>query len=224
MTEVVWLGDDRADRWEEGIRAAADALAAGRLVVLPTETLYGIACRPDDPEATERLFEAKRRPRGLNLPVLAATAGEAFEVGERTPAAGRLADACWPGPLTMVLRRSDRSRPWSLGDADNTVGLRVPDHRVRRLLERTGPLAVSSANRSGAAPSRDPDRIRAAFGDQVAVYLFDAAEAGEQAGGSGDGAASTVVDLTGTEPRILREGRVSAAAIRDLAGGASEAG
>ena len=220
MTEVVWLGDGGADGWEQGIRAAAAALAAGRLVVLPTETLYGISCRPDDPEATARLFDAKRRPRGLSLPVLTATADEAFEVGERTPAAGRLADACWPGPLTMVLHRSERSRPWSLGDAEDTVGLRVPDHPVRLLLERTGPLAVSSANRSGAAPSRDPDDIRAAFGDRVAVYLFDARDGAD----AGEEAASTVVDLTGPEPRILREGRISPARIRDLAGSGSGAG
>jgi L-threonylcarbamoyladenylate synthase len=220
MTEVVWLGDAGANGWEQGIRAAAAALAAGQLVVLPTETLYGISCRPDDPEATAQLFDAKRRPRGLNLPVLTATADEAFEVGERVPAASRLADACWPGPLTMVLRRGERSRPWSLGDADDTVGLRVPDHPVRLLLERTGPLAVSSANRSGAAPSRDPDDIRAAFGDRVAVYLFDARDEAD----AGDGAASTVVDLTGPEPQILRDGRIPPARIRDLAGSAFGAG
>ena len=109
------------------IRAAVAALVEGALVVLPTETVYGIACRPDDASATARLFAAKRRPRGLSLPVLAATADAAWELGVPDDRGRRLAAALWPGPLTMVVPRSDRSKGWALGERGESIALRVPD-------------------------------------------------------------------------------------------------
>src|SRR5439155_16494845 len=102
-----------------------------------------IACRPDDPAATARLFDAKARPRGSNLAVLTASADEALALVERTPFAEALAASLWPGPLTMVLPRGERAAAWALGEDRDTVGVRVPDLPfARALLARTGPLAV----------------------------------------------------------------------------------
>ena len=185
-------------------RAAAAILRAGELVVVPTETVYGIACRPDDPATTARLFEAKRRPRGLNLPVLAATAEEALALAEVPPEAAALAAELWPGPLTIVLRRSATSASWDLGDERETIGIRVPDLTVTRaVLGEMGPLGVTSANRSGEAPATDRAALLDAFGDTVSLYLV---AAGERLAG----APSTVVDLTDA-PRveILRSGSLS---------------
>jgi L-threonylcarbamoyladenylate synthase len=193
------LGPERS---EAALDAAARALRDGGLVVLPTETVYGIACRPDDPQATARLFDAKARPRGLNLAVLAASADEALALVERTPFAEAFAAALWPGPLTMVLPRGERAAAWALGDEDGTVGVRVPDLPLARaLLARTGPLAVTSANRSGESPAATTEELLAAFGSEVAVYLT------VEAGAAGSGEPSTVIDLT-DPPRIrlLRTG------------------
>jgi len=181
--------------------AAARAVGGGRLVVVPTETVYGIGCRPDDAAATARLFEAKGRSRGMNLAVLAAAPGEALALTESMPHAASLAAALWPGPLTMVLPRSARARAWSLGEDEDTIGVRVPDLPLpRALFARTGPLAVSSANRSGASPARTRGELLAAFGDAVAVYLVTP----EPLVGADP---STVVDLTDpSRIRLVRAG------------------
>jgi tRNA threonylcarbamoyl adenosine modification protein (Sua5/YciO/YrdC/YwlC family) len=182
------------------IDAAAAAARRGALIVFPTDTVYGIGTRPDDPAATARLFAAKRRPLDLTLPVLVASVDDALRVAVFDDRASRVAAACWPGALTLVLARADASRDWELGGDGATIGVRVPDHPVARsLLGRTGPLAATSANRSGEAPGRDHDELVATFGEAVAVYLRD---------GSVGGAASTVIDLTGPEPRVLRRGDV----------------
>jgi len=185
-------------------RPAVEALLTGGLVVFPTETVYGIACRPDDPAATAKLFEAKRRPRGLNLPVLAATAGAALALAEAPVEAAVLAAAFWPGPLTMVLRRSAASSSWDLGDERETIGVRVPDLLLARaVLEATGPLGVTSANLSGEPPAADRVALVATFGDAVALYLV-------ATGAPPTGAPSTVVDLTDAPRlRVLRAGDVS---------------
>ena len=189
--------------------AAAAALLAGRLVVLPTETVYGIAARPDHESATRDLFEAKRRPTGLNLPVLAPTADSAWTVGRKVEGAERLAFSFWPGPLTLVLPRTNAAREWYLGEEPDTVGVRVPDHPVAsRLLERTGPIAATSANLSGEPPLASRDDLVAAFGERVAVYLVL-----PPALPPPEGQASTVVDLTGKGPRILREGPIDERAV-----------
>lgn len=196
----------------KAIEAATIALRAGGLVILPTETVYGIASRPDDPGATARLFEAKRRPAGLNLPVLAASVHEAWDLAVANQAAGRLAAALWPGPLTMVLPRGDRSRDWALGRETGTIGLRVPDHALTlALLERSGPLAATSANISGVPPLAGRAALQEAFGEAVAVYVVAPKGAPAPSGRS-----STVVDLTGEEPRVLREGPIDASRIAAL--------
>jgi L-threonylcarbamoyladenylate synthase len=213
MSRVVEV--DPADRVgvASAVRAAAELVLAGQLVVLPTDTVYGIACRPDDPAAIDRLFEAKRRPTGLNLPVLAASTRDALGLALADDVARRLASAFWPGPLTLVLPRSDSSKGWRLGETMETIAIRVPDHELAlALLTRTGPLAASSANISGEAPLRDPATLREAFGLAVAVYVIER----NAPDGSFQGA-STVVDLTGAEPRVLREGPIDADAVSRVA-------
>jgi L-threonylcarbamoyladenylate synthase len=178
---------------------AVEALARGELVVVPTDTVYGVAARPDLPEATARVFAAKGRPRDLTLPVLAADAEAAGLAGVLDERALSLALRFWPGPLTLVVPRTETSTPWDLGEGRDTVGLRVPDHRrTRALLTETGPLAVTSANRSGEPTPPDCDGVRAALGDAVEFYLCDDPRP--------TGPPSTVLDLTGPEPRILRQG------------------
>jgi L-threonylcarbamoyladenylate synthase len=194
------------DGLENGVRAAASALDRGELAVFPTDTVYGVAARPDVPGATERIFEAKRRPRGLTLPVLAATIEDAETVAALDDRARRLADRFWPGGLTIVLSRTARSRGWDLGDQRETVGVRLPSNDIAlALLQRTGPLAVTSANRSGERTPKDCDGIRAVLGDVVAIYLCSVTVSGD--------VPSTVVDLTGAEPRIVRTGAVPPAAV-----------
>jgi tRNA threonylcarbamoyl adenosine modification protein (Sua5/YciO/YrdC/YwlC family) len=194
---------DRPD--ERALGAAAEALASGGLVILPTETVYGLAARPDMPEATGRLFEAKGRPTSLNLPVLAPTVDVAWRLGRPSEQARRLAVSFWPGPLTMVLARTDLTHGWSLGDRADTIAVRVPDHRLTAaLLEVTGPLAATSANLSGRPPLADPGSLRAAFDAHVSVFLVLRSGEAPPAG-----KASTVVDCAGPGLRILRQGSLS---------------
>jgi L-threonylcarbamoyladenylate synthase len=196
------------------VEAAAQALARGGVVVFPTETVYGIGARPDDRAATERVFSAKRRPAGLNLPVLAASAEEALALAEPDPRAEAMARAFWPGPLTVVLRRSTRSRPWYLGEREDTVGLRVPDHRVAlAVLRAFGPVATTSANLSGRPPLRSRDDLLSTFGEAVEVYLLVAPGAMPPSE-----LPSTVVDLTGEAPRVLRPGPVAPDRLAEVLG------
>jgi L-threonylcarbamoyladenylate synthase len=190
---------------EEGLPAAERALEGGELVVLPTDTVYGVAARPDISGATSRLFEAKRRPRDLTLPVLNAELREAESVAAFDDRARLLATRFWPGGVTIVLPRTRVARAWDLGGEVETVGVRIPAHGIAlAILERTGPLAVTSANLSGQPTPPDCEGVRRALGEAVAVYLC----AGECAG-----TPSTVVDVTGPTVRIMREGSVRAADI-----------
>jgi len=192
------------------VETAAAAARRGALVVFPTDTVYGIGTRPDDPAATAGLFAAKDRPRDLTLPVLVATADDAQRVAIFDERASRVAAACWPGALTIVLARTDASRGWELGGHGATIGVRVPDHPVARsLLERAGPLAATSANRSGEPPGSDHDELVATFGAAVAVYLCTDVPLAS--------AASTVIDLTGRDPKILRRGDVDPELVIGLA-------
>jgi L-threonylcarbamoyladenylate synthase len=179
--------------------AAVEALARGELVVLPTDTVYGLAARPELPEATARLFEAKGRSRDLTLPVLVADRDGAGLAGSLDERALLLAERFWPGPLTLVVERTEASAGWDLGDDRGTIGLRVPDHdRTRALLAETGPLAVTSANRSGEPTPPDCDGVRAVLWDAVTVYVCDDPRPA--------GPPSTVLDLAGPKPTVLREG------------------
>jgi L-threonylcarbamoyladenylate synthase len=192
-----------------------DAVAAvhrGQLVVFPTDTVHGIGCRPDDPEATAALFDAKARPSELTLPVLVASVADAHAVAELDDRAASVAAAAWPGPVTLVLPRSRVSRGWTLGAAEDTVGVRVPAHPLAlALLARTGPIAATSANRSGEPTARSCDEMGGEFGDRVAVYLCTDEP--------WEGVASTVVDLTLDTPRLVRHGALGTDAVERLLAG-----
>jgi L-threonylcarbamoyladenylate synthase len=187
------------------IEDAAAAVLRGELVVFPTDTVIGIGARPDDPDATERLFVAKMRPKHLELPVLVASAGDARAIAEIEGQASSLIEAFWPGGLTLVLRRSERSSGWNLGGDQETIGVRQPAHPIAlELLVRTGPIAATSANISGEDPP-DPGGIPGVFGEAVSVYLFDDRPLG--------GTPSTVLDLAHGRPQVLREGAVGVPAL-----------
>ncbi len=188
---------------------AADAALAGRLIVLPTDTVYGIGTRPDDAAATARLFRAKGRARDVPLPVLAPSTAAARVVSSFDDRAERLAARVWPGAVTFVLRRTARSERWDLGDDGSTIGIRVPAHPLSlAVLARSGPLAVTSANRSGEPTPGGCDELRRMFGDAVSVYLCAEEEL--------PAVPSTVVDLTAAEPRILRKGMLDAAELERM--------
>lgn len=180
---------------------AAGAADRGGLIVVPTDTVYGIAARLDRPDAVAAIFAAKQRPPGLSLPVLVAAADQAGTLGAFDDRAEALARAFWPGPLTIVVAR----RPTMTADVGGdgaTIGLRVPARPdLLGLLARTGPLATTSANRSGSPTPSTVEEILAVFGPDVAVYL----DGGPSAGGP----PSTVVSLTGPAPVVLREGAVA---------------
>jgi tRNA threonylcarbamoyl adenosine modification protein (Sua5/YciO/YrdC/YwlC family) len=212
VSNLFEVDPSRADDAESAIAKATAELLAGHQIVLPTETVYGIACRPDDPTVTSRLFQAKRRPTGLNLPILAPSAEAGWSIGAKTEAAEKLAAEFWPGPLTLVLRRTPHSQTWSLGDEPDTVAVRVPSYPLAlSLLERTGPIAATSANISGQPPLSTAEDLVAAFGDAVAVYLV--LPSGVAPSG---GQASTVVDLTGARAKVLREGPIESGVIEAL--------
>lgn len=191
-----------------GMRHARQAIGRGELIVIPTDTVYGIAADAFSPAAVAKLLYAKGRGRQSPPPVLVAglTTLRAL-VSEVPEPVERLVDAFWPGGLTIVLP-AQPSLSWDLGDTHGTVAVRMPAHPMAlELLEETGPLAVSSANLTGKAPAVTALDARDMLDDSVAVYL--------EAGPSRTGIPSTIVDATPlvatAQPvvRILREGAVS---------------
>ncbi len=179
---------------------AVAALLEGRIVGVPTDTVYGIAADPFCEEAVEALFAAKGRPAVKPIPILAADREQVMRVGVLDEVALDAVAVHWPGALTLVVPRAGGLPDWVGDPAAGSVGVRVPDHPAAlALLAAAGPLAVTSANRSGEAPAGDHHSARASLGDAVAVYIE---------GFGGGGAASTVVDLTGPDPRILRPGPI----------------
>jgi tRNA threonylcarbamoyl adenosine modification protein (Sua5/YciO/YrdC/YwlC family) len=185
------------------------ALRQGLAVVIPTDTVYGLAADPLRPGATARLFEAKGRPTRVQLPVLVDSIEQAESVGAIDARAKRLMERFWPGGLTVVVRR----RPdvdLELGDDSGTVGLRCPDHAVaRRLCADVGPLATTSANLHGGATPPTAAGVAELFGEAVAVVVD---------GGRCEGMPSTVVDCTGPDVVLLREGSVAWADVVGVAG------
>jgi tRNA threonylcarbamoyl adenosine modification protein (Sua5/YciO/YrdC/YwlC family) len=194
----------------EGLEAAAAAIARGELVLLPTDTVYGVAADAFTPAAVTGLLAAKNRGRTMPVPVLIAESSTlAGLVVNLPPVAHELARAFWPGGLTLVLEHAP-SLAWDLGDAEGTVAVRLPDDELaRELLRRTGPLAVSSANRSGRPAATTAEEAVGQLGAQAAVVLD-----GGPRTGSG---ASTIVDCTGTVPRVLRVGAVPVEDLRRVA-------
>ena len=189
-----------ADR-AAGIDAATAAIAAGDLVVLPTDTVYGLAADAFSADAVQRLVSAKGRGRDMPPPVLIGAPATLEALAIEVPAWLRAMTAeLWPGPLTVVCREQP-SLNWDLGDTRQTVAVRVPDHDVAlAVLKATGPLAVSSANLTGEPAATTIDDAERMLGDAVAVYL--------DAGTSPGGLASTILDVTAPTPRILREGPI----------------
>lgn len=195
------------DERETAIHAAAMAIRQGMLIVLPTDTVYGIAADAFSPDAVQALLAAKGRGREMPPPVLvsSATTLDALAVG--VPSYARaLVEEFWPGALTIVCRQQS-SLQWDLGDTRGTVAVRMPNDEIAlAVLERTGPLAVSSANLSGRPAARDAAEAESMLGAHVEVIV----DAGTTLGASaGTGQASTIVDCTGSEGRILRRGAIS---------------
>lgn len=197
---------------EPALAAAAEAVARGEVIVLPTDTVYGVGAQATSGAAVQRLLDAKQRGRDLPPPVLVAEVAMvralATDVDDRLH---RLAEAFWPGALTVILRARDSLR-MDLGDRGDTIAVRVPDHDfTRELLRRTGPLAVSSANVHGRdAALRISDAVDQ-LGESCSVYL----DAGEMGGP----VPSTIVDLTGPQARVLRAGRITAEQLNEAVPG-----
>jgi L-threonylcarbamoyladenylate synthase len=194
----------------EGLKAAALALRSGELVVLPTDTIYGIGADAFYPSAVSGLLAAKGRGRDMPPPVLVGTVRAAAALIEDFGPYGKdLIDEFWPGGLTLVCR-ANRSLIWDLGETQGTVAVRMPLHPVAlELLKETGPLAVSSANRTGSPPATTAADAQEQLGDSVSVYL--------DGGPCANDVASTIVDLTGSVPRLLRAGTVSVGQLREVA-------
>ena len=183
--------------------AAADGSAAlrrGDVIGMPTDTVYGIAAPIDDGAAIGRLFEIKARSLDKPIPVLVGSVDQARAIGELTPAARLAVESHWPGALTAIVPMT-RPLPAGVGDhVAGTVGLRMPDHPdALAILRDGGPLAVTSANRSGEEPAPDADAARRALWDSVGVYV---------GGAGGGGTASTVVDFTASDPVVIRQGPI----------------
>ena len=201
---------DPANR-SAAITSATAAVKAGRLIVLPTDTVYGIGADAFDSAAVAALLSAKGRGRDMPVGVLVGSWHTIEGLVYSMPATAReLIRAFWPGALSLVVQQAP-SLQWDLGDARGTVMLRMPLHPVAlELLRETGPMAVSSANISGRPPATTAAEANEQFGDLVDVYL--------DSGVSEQQAASTIVDLSGPLPRLLREGPVSAAALAEVLG------
>jgi L-threonylcarbamoyladenylate synthase len=184
-----------------GLKAAAEAVRRGELIVLPTDTVYGIGAEAFSPAAVTGLLAAKQRGRDMPPPVLVGTVRAAIALVEELSDAGKdLIEEFWPGGLTVVCR-AQRTLSWDLGDTRGTVAIRMPLHPVALdLLKETGPLAVSSANVSGMPAAATVDEAVDQLGDTVAVFLDDGSATG--------GVPSTIVDLTGAIPRLLRAGAI----------------
>ncbi|MEV6888861.1 MULTISPECIES: L-threonylcarbamoyladenylate synthase [Kribbella] len=202
--------DFTGDELAPAYRAAVDAIEAGDLVVMPTDTVYGIAADAFKADAVQRLMDAKGRGRDMPPPVLISVVESLDALATDVPDAGRkLCEEFWPGPLTVICH-AQSSLMWDLGETQGTVALRVPDHEnTRELLSRTGPLAVSAANTSGKPAALDVYEAEEQLGESVAVYLD-----GDRVSG---GQPSTIVDITGETPRVLRVGALSLDQLRAVA-------
>ncbi|MFW0797439.1 L-threonylcarbamoyladenylate synthase [Gordonia sp. CPCC 205515] len=192
-----------------GIRTAVGAAKAGRLVVLPTDTVYGIGADAFDSEAVADLLAAKGRGRDMPVPVLVGSWHTVDGLVRSVSTAARdLVEAFWPGGLSLVVEQAP-SLAWDLGDTDGTVMLRMPLHPVAiEVLREVGPMAVSSANVSGQPPATTVDEARDQLAEKVTVYL--------DGGPATLGEPSTIVDVTTPTPRILRVGAVSVESIAEV--------
>jgi L-threonylcarbamoyladenylate synthase len=190
------------DERDIALNAASLAVQRGQVIVIPTDTVYGLAADAFDADAVAALLAAKGRGREMPPPVLVSSATTLDALAVDVPDYARaLVKEFWPGPLTVVCKEQSSLR-WDLGDTRGTVAVRMPDHEIAlELLERTGPLAVSSANRTGQTPATDADVAEEMLGEFVALIL----DAGPTFGSE----ASTIVDVTTSPGRVLRHGALS---------------
>ena len=202
---------DATDR-ATGLREAASAVRRGELVVLPTDTVYGIGADAFSQEAVADLLVAKGRGRGMPSPVLIGSPNTLHGlVTDFSEQAWELVDAFWPGALTLVARHQP-SLTWDLGETQGTVAVRMPLHPVAiELLTDVGPMAVSSANLTGHPAPQDCDAAQEMLGDSVAVYL--------DGGPTPDSVPSSIVDVTGPVPRLLRAGALGVEELRKVVPG-----
>jgi L-threonylcarbamoyladenylate synthase len=203
---------DCADASERvaGLAEATAAARRGELVVLPTDTVYGVGADAFNPAAVTSLLAAKGRGRSMPPPVLVGTVRAATAlVDDLGPYGKDLVDEFWPGALTLVCLATPTLH-WDLGDTRGTVAVRMPLHQVAlELLQETGPLAVSSANRSGTPSATTAAEAEDQLGESVSIYL--------DGGPCASPLASTIVDLTGPAPRLLRQGVISIERLREVA-------
>jgi L-threonylcarbamoyladenylate synthase len=194
----------------EAIALAVKALAGGDIIGLPTDTVYGLAADPFHTGASDRLFRLKGRPRNVELPVLVSTKAQALSLCTAVPkAAHLLMERYWPGPITLVLpRRPDLEV--DLGEEDATIGIRCPAHPVPlAICEQIGPIATTSANRHQEAALTTATEVAESLGPEL-VLVLDA--------GTCNGMPSTVVDCTGEQPKVLRQGPLSREDVAAAAG------
>ncbi|WP_309106530.1 L-threonylcarbamoyladenylate synthase [Arthrobacter sp.] len=200
----------------EGLQHAQRAIRENKCVVLPTDTVYGIAADAFSPQAVTMLLVSKGRGRQMPPPVLIPRLNALDGLATDVPAEARkLAEAFWPGGLTLILH-AQPSLDWDLGDTKGTVALRIPaDELARDLLNLTGPLAVSSANRTGQPAARTAGEAREQLAESVEVYLED----GLRPEGASDAVPSTIVDATSLPLRVVRDGAVSLERLREVVPG-----
>jgi tRNA threonylcarbamoyl adenosine modification protein (Sua5/YciO/YrdC/YwlC family) len=205
---VIYDCTDPAQR-QYGLDEAAAAVRRGDVVVLPTDTLYGIGCDAFSPLAVDLLLAAKHRGRDMPVPVLVGSWSTIDGLADHvTPQVRELVKSFWPGALTLVVRHAP-SLAWDLGDAAGTVALRMPLHPVAiELLRATGPMAVSSANVSGRPPATTVTEAQAQLGSDVSVYL--------DGGPCPAATPSTIVDCTTSPFRVLRAGAVPLEQLREV--------
>ncbi|HEX4812878.1 MAG TPA: L-threonylcarbamoyladenylate synthase [Nonomuraea sp.] len=199
------------DQRAVALMEAAAAVRRGDLVVLPTDTVYGVGVDAFTPSAVNTLLATKGRGRDMPPPVLVGTVRAATAlIDDMGPYGQDLMDAFWPGPLTLVCK-ANRALSWDLGDTKGTVAVRMPLHPVALdLLKETGPMAVSSANRSGAPAATTVEEAEEQLGDAVEVYL--------DGGKTADNTPSTILDLTTAVPRMLRRGAIPIEKLRGIIG------
>lgn len=195
--------------WGPALDEAVSAVGRGALVVLPTDTVYGIGADAFAPAAVAALLAAKGRGRQMPPPVLVPDLRTLDGLATDVPdGARRLAEAFWPGGLTLICR-AQPSLMWDLGETRGTVALRMPDHPAAlALLRRTGPMAVSSANKTGTPAATTAAEASDQLGAAVQVYLDGGAAPG--------GVASTIVDATGDTLRVVRDGAATLAMLREV--------
>ncbi|HEY8473972.1 MAG TPA: L-threonylcarbamoyladenylate synthase [Natronosporangium sp.] len=194
---------------DQGIAAAVSAVRRGELIVMPTDTLYGLGCDAFKKNAVASMLRAKGRGRETAVPVMVGSRKTLDGLAHRMPKAARdLADAFWPGALSIIIRHA-KTLDWGLGETDGTVAVRMPLQPVAlEVLREIGPMAVLTASKAGSAPAATAADAKAQLGYAARIYL--------DGGTAADAVPSTIVDLTGEAPRVVRAGAVSVEQVRDV--------